>query len=443
MKLLYLVKYFPPYDRGGSEWSTFDLSRQINGLGHNVTILTPNYGYSKSEQHIDGVYVKRMPFILKLKNPKAVISPFWTSNFVWFVYTFVYIFWTVFKGNYDVIHIQNNEFIPGGVAVGKFLRRKTIITFRDYQSLCPHSFCLWNSKTACRLSNFVNDINFFYTNYSNGGFLNRIIVYLSSYRAYFWSRFIFYFSKHANIKIAVSEYVAEIFRKNGLKDIKVINNVVKVNCPETKIKNKESRANGRGSLIFAQDLLHPRLESRDFVAQNKSIVFVGKLSLGKGVDVLLDACRLLLEAHKEFSVIFIGSGYLSTKLEELANTRKFSGRITIKGQMGHDEVLRIIKSSALLVAPSSWPEPLPRVVIESLVLGTPVVATKAGGISEILQGKYGLLVDKQNPSKLTNAILSIIKNLNKYKSDLKADNKALIKRFSSVPALKYAQLYEI
>ena len=61
MKILFLVKFYMPFDRGGSEWSTHDLAKLLTARGHKVTILTPNYG-AKKEERLDGIAVKRFPF---------------------------------------------------------------------------------------------------------------------------------------------------------------------------------------------------------------------------------------------------------------------------------------------------------------------------------------------------------------------------------------------
>lgn len=410
MKILYLVKYFEPYDRGGSEWSTFNLASEIAKLGFEVTIATPNYGQAKSEDTIGKVKIKRFPFFIKLGNPKAKIAPYWTSNFIWFLYTTFYLSYLIFKYKYDFIHIQNNEFIPAGVIVGKIFSKKTLITFRDYQALCPHSFCLWDGRKACNLSDFGKDVEFFYRNYSKQNILSKVIVSLSSYRALFWTKVIFYFAKRADIKIAVSRYVEDIFRLNGICDMTSINNVVLVDTQKASV-------NGH------------------------SIVYVGKLSKGKGVDVLMDALKLLFKESRN-SITFVGSGTYMKDLKLVVGNSNLKRRVNFLGQIPHREVLRIIRSASLLVAPSSWPEPLPRSVVESLLLGTPVVATRVGGISEIVDGKYGILVDKNNPQQLKRAIESILRKLPKYRSSLRKDKKFLVSKFSTVPALKYAKLYK-
>ncbi len=64
MKILFLAKFYQPFDRGGSEWSTRDLAYLLTGNGHSVTVVTPNFG-AKSKDTIDKInlYVFRTSFI--------------------------------------------------------------------------------------------------------------------------------------------------------------------------------------------------------------------------------------------------------------------------------------------------------------------------------------------------------------------------------------------
>jgi glycosyltransferase involved in cell wall biosynthesis len=65
-----------------------------------------------------------------------------------------------------------------------------------------------------------------------------------------------------------------------------------------------------------------------------------------------------------------------------------------RGWAGRDEVLRVMARATVLVFPSLWPEPLSRVLLEGLALGTPIAAMDTGGTPEILtDGESGLLVD--------------------------------------------------
>jgi glycosyltransferase involved in cell wall biosynthesis len=67
--------------------------------------------------------------------------------------------------------------------------------------------------------------------------------------------------------------------------------------------------------------------------------------------------------------------------------------VVMRGWAHREDVLRAMGRATVLVFPSLWPEPLSRVILEGLALGTPVAAMETGGTREILaDGENGLLV---------------------------------------------------
>ncbi len=412
MKFLFLVKYFEPFDRGGSEWSTENLARLLAQKGHKIKIITPNYGYEKKYSLRSGYEIHRMPFPIKSKDTKSTIAPYWTNNIVWFFYTTLYVLIIAIKGNYEVIHIQNNEFIPAGVTTAAILRKKSVITFRDYQILCPLSFCFWRGKRSCDLTTFGQDINFFIQNYTENNITTKIVVNISAYRAYIIAKLLKYIASTANVKVAVSKSVAEVFTKNGIKDVKVLDNVVLINKKNLSGKKQET------------------------------VVYVGKLSPGKGVDVFMYCLKPVISKLKNAKVLFIGSGLLKNQLEAYITNNQLEARVQILGQRPHNATLAIVRSSKLVVVPSTWPEPLPRSVIETLLLGIPVVATNTGGIPEVLSAKYGRLTPVKNSVMMSSTIISVFQKSGQYSKNIKADMAKLQKRFSKNAVENYEKIYQ-
>lgn len=407
MKILFLVKYFEPFDRGGSEWSTHDLAEILQSKGHEVTILTPNYG-AKSIEVIDRITIIRFPFPIKLKNQKAPIAPYWTNNIFWFLYTGLIVALLSING-YQIIHVQNNEFLPAATIANLLFGKKTVATFRDYQALCNLGFCLWDSDKACNLKRLVSyDFKFFWDNYvQNKTTIKYYLLLTACLRAYFMQKIIYYCAKNIDHKVAVSKKVASIFEKNGIYDIKNINNVVLMNKPLKKKKHN-------------------------------TIVYVGKLSLGKGVDMLVDILPDLTRKLKSARLEIIGGGQLKNKL-----TKKKFDNLEIFGHLDHETVLGKIAQAKVVVVPSRWQEPLPRSVIESLLVGTPVVATNTGGIEEIMAGqRYGALVLKGDEKIFLNQIVKTFKKSEVISKKLDEDYQKLRTKFSEIPALEYEKLYK-
>lgn len=124
------------------------------------------------------------------------------------------------------------------------------------------------------------------------------------------------------------------------------------------------------------------------------LVFVGRLVALKRVQVLIEAVAATPGAVLEV----LGDGPERDRLEDRARELDVAGRVMFAGSLSHDEVMdRLAHADALVMA--STHEGLPHAVIESLACGTPVVATSAGGTSEVVtDGVDGLLVEPPTPA---------------------------------------------
>lgn len=411
MNILFLVKFYEPFDRGGSEWSTHDLAKLLVDKGHKVTVLTPNYG-AKKEETLDGIIIKRFSFLKKLKNPKSEITPWWTNNIVWFAYTSLICTLLTKKEKFDVIHAHSNEFIPAAVIAGMLTQTETVATFRDYQSICSFGFCLWRSQKACNLLEYLTgDFKFFYDEYVfNKNIVKFLILYLAALRSWFITRIIFFFATKIKHKIAVSQQLSRIFAANGIGDMSIIHNAVIVKTFAIKPKNE--------------------------------ITYIGKFSKGKGADLFMSLIGEIEAKFPNFKFRFIGSGVLEQKLLEKVKNQKLESRVIFTGQIDHRLAINFAAEASLVIVPSIWPEPLPRSVIETILAGTPVVATKVGGIEEIIKNNvYGILA-QPNKDSLKTAIIKALAKRDSYRRNIARDLKGLKKHFSNESMQKYLEVYQ-
>lgn len=149
------------------------------------------------------------------------------------------------------------------------------------------------------------------------------------------------------------------------------------------------RARARHSLGLPQD--------------ERVILFVGRLERRKGVFDLLDAferARHRVEAR----LVLVGDGVDGARVRAAASR----GRIRVVGARPHEEVARWMAACDLLVLPS-WMEGTPNVVLEALASGRPVVATRVGGIPDVLSDdRAGILVPAHDPSALADALVAAL-----------------------------------
>jgi glycosyltransferase involved in cell wall biosynthesis len=139
------------------------------------------------------------------------------------------------------------------------------------------------------------------------------------------------------------------------------------------------------------------------------VLFIGRLEKAKGVDVLFEAIKLLETKYdRKLKVAIVGDGSLNEELKGIAERLNISESVEFLGV--RKDINDLMRKSKIFVLPSRW-EGLPMVILEVMALGMPAVATKVGGIPEVIEdGKDGILVEPENPEELSNAIIRLLDN---------------------------------
>jgi glycosyltransferase involved in cell wall biosynthesis len=111
-------------------------------------------------------------------------------------------------------------------------------------------------------------------------------------------------------------------------------------------------------------------------------LFVGRLSAEKGLVTLIEAWR----ENPGIELRVVGEGPLDAEARE----RAAGLAVKFLGRQPQSEVARLMKDASMLVIPSIWYEGFPRVLVESLAAGTPVIASRLGSLAELVQdGREG------------------------------------------------------
>ena len=151
-----------------------------------------------------------------------------------------------------------------------------------------------------------------------------------------------------------------------------------------------TRADARRTLGVAEDVLH--------------IGFVGRLGREKGADVLIDAVHRLAERNLVVSIV--GDGRERRALERQAAALGLEGIIRFHGLM--PDAARLLRAFNLLVL-SSRTEGTPIVLLEGMAAGVPVVASRVGGVPDVVTSRDALLVPPEQPELLASAIASVLR----------------------------------
>lgn len=134
------------------------------------------------------------------------------------------------------------------------------------------------------------------------------------------------------------------------------------------------------------------------------ICCVGRLSHEKGVDVLLEAMgRLAAAGRRDVDLRLIGGGDEEAALRARVGQLGIEQQVHFHGMRPHDEIPAWISASDVLCLPSRR-EGCPNVVLEALASGRPVVASRVGGVPELIHGDNGLLVPSEDPGALADAL---------------------------------------
>jgi glycosyltransferase involved in cell wall biosynthesis len=131
--------------------------------------------------------------------------------------------------------------------------------------------------------------------------------------------------------------------------------------------------------------------------------YVGNLAHEKGPDVLVAAMAKVPGAD----LAIIGAGAIQPALEDQARALGVADRVRFLGRKVHDEIPRWINAFDVFCLPSRR-EGCPNVVLEALASGRPVVASRVGGVPELLRKDNGLLVPPDRPAELGAALESAL-----------------------------------
>lgn len=153
-------------------------------------------------------------------------------------------------------------------------------------------------------------------------------------------------------------------------------------------------------------------------AAERRVVAVGRLVEKKGFQDLIEACAVLRDRGRPVDCRIAGTGPLESVLRNRVKELALDEWVDLSGAMPQHDVIELVRGSSVLAAPcivgaDGNRDGMPTVLLESMALGTPVVATPVTGIPELVRDEdTGLIVPEGDPEALADSIDRILGDRN-------------------------------
>jgi glycosyltransferase involved in cell wall biosynthesis len=187
--------------------------------------------------------------------------------------------------------------------------------------------------------------------------------------------------------------------------------------------------------------IHKKRQEFGIKPGDKVVGAVAKLWEGKGHKTILEAAKTVVKKSPQVRFIFVGEGYLRKELESYARDLGVSDYVIFAGFREDIPEVTAIFDIAVLV---SLFEGLGRVLLEAMVLGKPVVATRVGGIVDVVKdGETGILVSPEDPEGLARAITTLLEDENSARRMGEAGKRRIDSKFTARTMVeRIEQVYE-
>jgi glycosyltransferase involved in cell wall biosynthesis len=275
----------------------------------------------------------------------------------------------------DIVHIHNTFPLVTYSAVDACYRSSVpcVVTLHNYRCFCPNAMML-RAGSPCRL---CLDERSTWSALRHRCYRQSLRATVPIAASIELERIRKSLRRRADVVIALTQFQARMLAGDGFREGSV---VVKPNC-----------------IPLREEPLSPDQRDLDFV-------FVGRLSEEKGLQVLLDAWSAL--NGKGGRLAIIGDGPLRS-----AVAGHLPPLVEYLGRKSRPEVIAHLRRAKALLLPSTWYEGFPLTVVEAFSCGVPVIASRIGGIPEIVKEREtGLLVQPGNPKDWADAVSTCLED---------------------------------
>jgi glycosyltransferase involved in cell wall biosynthesis len=378
MKIAIVSNLYNPYSFGGAEVSTELLTQGLRQAGHQVFVISASMeGFHSRTDIVDEIPVYRvataLPYsVLDAQDQSRLAKVFWHGIDLWNPVVYSRVGKILRKEQPDVVH--SNVLAGLSTCIWMAAHRcgiPVVHTLRDYYLVCARSNLIDKNGVVCEQRCGVC---------RNTGMWKHVM------------------SKLPDAVAGISEFILEKHREFGL------------------FKNTPSIIISNALAAGVESNREPVKKPQD---QPLDVVFLGRMEIPKGPQVLLEALKLAPDLSLRLHLC--GNGPLLEKLQETYGHDK---RIIFEGRVDGDRKEAILRAADVMIVPSCWLEPFNRTIIEAYQYGLAVVASRIGGIPEIVEeGIAGRLFNPGDSRQLAEILMGLTAS---RKSLLKLQQNAMV-----------------
>jgi len=153
----------------------------------------------------------------------------------------------------------------------------------------------------------------------------------------------------------------------------------------------------------------PNIQPMPLPFDTPRLLCLGRLVSEKGFDLALTAFRLLSRRFPLTRLIIAGDGPAKADLKKYTDELELSDSVDFLGWVEPERIPELMNTVTMVVMPSRWNEPFGLVALQAAQMARPVVAARVGGLPEVvIHGETGILVEKEDPDALGEAMKFIL-----------------------------------
>ena len=349
---------FPATQFGGIMFLVADIAKEAANLGNDVVVYTTDLDFANNAN----TFNKNLPRKETMDNFTIKRSHVWFKINLFFLNPGIY--FQMMKDSPDIIHTVGIRSFQSFIAAIVAKKKKIPLVISDQGGLTTHP------------------------DLKSGGIFKKILYKLQTPMIHF------IINNSTKISVA-NEYEKKIFEKfDQVSKIEIIRNGINLEMMKTKTDNFKKK---HGIVL-------------------PFVLFIGRFSKVKGIDILLHAIKILKDQHELENICFVIMGVdfgFQNKMVQMIDDFDIKQKIHLIINPSREDVIAAYSESEFLVLPSRW-ELSPLTPLEGFAFKKPVISTNVHGIpSTITDRKNGILVKNEDYHELAEAIMELINDKQK------------------------------